>query len=212
MTPLLISVAGEPVSLWPDRALGWRDALFVADVHIGKSAVFRKAGLPMPPGELEHDLSRLSALVACSGARRLVVLGDFVHGMVGDGVTQAVSEWRKNLTTTWFVVRGNHDRHVPVWPNEWRVEEYPSGHREGPFCFHHEPTSVRGAVVLAGHVHPTVTVGRASDRLRFPAFVVQKDCVLLPAFTQFSGGPGFSRSANDRRFACTAEAVVALDD
>ena len=113
MTPLLISVAGEPVSLWPDRALGWRDALFVADVHIGKSAVFRKAGLPMPPGELEHDLSRLSALVACSGARRLVVLGDFVHGMVGDGVTQAVSEWRKNLTTTWFVVRGNHDRHVP---------------------------------------------------------------------------------------------------
>ena len=39
------------LTLLPERAV-WREAsrtLFVADVHIGKAAAFRAAGLPRPP-------------------------------------------------------------------------------------------------------------------------------------------------------------------
>lgn len=212
MTPLLWTAAGESVSLWADRALGWQDVLLVADVHLGKSAVFRAAGLPIPPGDLEHDLARLSALVAAAGPRRLVILGDFVHGATSESVVRTVGMWREKLAAELFVVRGNHDRHLPNWPTSWQVNEYPAGHREGPFALHHEPTRAPGACAVAGHVHPTVTVGRAADRLRFPGFVFEKDGILLPAFTQFSGGPVIARAEGRRRLACTPERVVPLDD
>lgn len=212
MTPLTLTTAGESVCLWPDRALGWQDILLVADVHLGKSAVFRAAGLPMPPGDLEHDLARLTALVNGSGAGRLVILGDFVHGPIRENVALVVGEWREKLAAKLFIVRGNHDRHVPNWPPSWRVGDYPAGHREGPFALHHEPITVADACVVAGHVHPTVSVGRSADRLRFPGFIVENESILLPAFTQFSGGPVLPRREGRRRYACTPDGVVPLDD
>src|SRR5687768_1975535 len=76
---LVTNLAGERVELLASRALLWpaQATLFVADVHLGKAAAFRAGGVPVPRGATGADLQRLSALVASTGARRLVVLGDF---------------------------------------------------------------------------------------------------------------------------------------
>ena len=45
-------VGGETVTLFADRALFWtrERTLFVADVHLGKTATFRAHGVPLPRG------------------------------------------------------------------------------------------------------------------------------------------------------------------
>ena len=44
------------------RALFWQEqkAVIISDLHIGKTAYFRKNGIPIPSDILEKDLTRLS--------------------------------------------------------------------------------------------------------------------------------------------------------
>ena len=51
--------------LLPGRAifLPQSKTLIVADLHLGKSATFRKRGLPVPEGTTKSDLDRLAALL-----------------------------------------------------------------------------------------------------------------------------------------------------
>ena len=58
----------------PDRSL-----LLIADAHIGKAVSFRRLGVPVPHGTTGEALARLDELLAATGARHLVFLGDFLH-------------------------------------------------------------------------------------------------------------------------------------
>src|SRR3954452_24919812 len=82
---LSVSLAGESVELHADRALFHprTTTLYVADVHLGKTAAFRAAGVPLPAGTTASNLERLGRLVARTGAERLIVLGDFLHAAAG---------------------------------------------------------------------------------------------------------------------------------
>ncbi|MDE3177705.1 MAG: DEAD/DEAH box helicase, partial [Pseudomonadota bacterium] len=69
------------LTLLPQRAV-WRAetrTLFVADVHIGKAAAFRAAGLAAPAGTTRENLARLDALIDALAPRALVALGDLFH-------------------------------------------------------------------------------------------------------------------------------------
>ena len=108
------TLGGERVVLFAERALFWpREAtLFVADVHLGKAAAFRAGGVPVPRGATAADLARLSQLVARTSARRLVVLGDFLHAAAGrvpalDAAFTRFRDAHADISIT--VVRGNHD-------------------------------------------------------------------------------------------------------
>ena len=56
------------IVLLPGRAavLPASATLLVADLHLGKAATFRKAGIPVPEGSAQRDLARLA-----DGPRRL---------------------------------------------------------------------------------------------------------------------------------------------
>ncbi|HET7427286.1 MAG TPA: DEAD/DEAH box helicase, partial [Gemmatimonadales bacterium] len=60
MTDVGLRLAGEDLVLLPERALFWpRTAtLVVADLHWGKAATFRAAGIPIPTGTTGEDLAR----------------------------------------------------------------------------------------------------------------------------------------------------------
>ena len=91
-------LAGETVTLLPERALYWprRAALLIADLHLGKDATFRASGVPLPGGTTAADLARLSVALERSGARRLVILGDFFHARRGrdPALLAEVAAWR----------------------------------------------------------------------------------------------------------------------
>ncbi len=207
-----LQLAGESVELLADRALWWEGALHVADVHLGKGDHFRARGLPLPPGELDDDLDRLAALLATTGAHTLRVLGDFVHGAVSAGTEARVAEWRAGLLARIQLVPGNHDRHAPQLPRSWGVEVTDPVLHIGPFSFLHAPARLPGRFTWAGHVHPTATLGTGRERMRFPAFVVEEDSGLLPAFARFSGGPVVRPAPGTRRFICADGQVMALDE
>lgn len=212
----MVRVADTEVDLLAERAVHWPEAatLLVADLHWGKGETFRGAGLPVPRGELADDLGRLGRALRRTGARRLVVLGDLVHGRIGvtDDVVATVTAWRREWRGSFLLVRGNHDRHLPEVPEGWGIEAVEGVVREGPFAFCHHPTEIEGFYAWSGHVHPTVRLGGRADGLRLPCFRLGRRSGVLPAFGTFTGGPsvrGFTRG-DERLFAVAGDRVIAV--
>lgn len=205
-----IEVSGEQVWLLPERALFWpaEGLLVVADLHWGKGETFWRFGVPVPAGILEDDLARLGHALERTGARRLVVLGDLIHGRVGmtEGLEARVAGWRAQQPVELVLVLGNHDRRVDGLPASWDVEGVESL-EQGPFAFRHEPERLAGLHVWCGHLHPTVHLGPGT---RLPCFHLVPGLGVLPAFSAFSGGPPVRRVAKDRCFGVTPTRVVAV--
>lgn len=209
-----IAAAGEVLQLWPERAVFWprRSTLFVADVHFGKAAAFRGAGVPVPEGGLADDLRRLSQLIAATDAARVVFLGDVLHARRGRvvAVVAAVADWRAQHSHRQFlVIRGNHDARAGDPPIEWQMNCVDEPFIEPPLAFRHTPVTSSAYYALAGHVHPSIRLrGRAGLRERLPCFVVGPSCLILPAFGSFTGTAAIRPAPDDRIYAVAGDALV----
>ncbi|WZB67678.1 metallophosphoesterase [Achromobacter xylosoxidans] len=86
--------------------------MIIADLHLGKSHVFRRAGIAVPSGATRGDLDRLAALVARTAARELWIVGDLLHGPAAQAAWRdAWLEWRRqHAGLDVAVLAGNHDR------------------------------------------------------------------------------------------------------
>ena len=176
-----------------DRALYWpREAtLFVADVHLGKAAAFRAGGVPLPRGGTQADLARLTALLAATGAQRLVILGDFLHAAAGRvaALDATFLGWRAtHAAVALTLVRGNHDDRAGDPPSSWRVDVVAEPHLLAPFLACHLPVAPPTGYALCGHIHPGVRLSGAGDETaRVPCFVLGRKRAILPAFGGFTG-------------------------
>jgi uncharacterized protein len=213
---LRIDLAGESLVLLPERALLWEreSALVVADVHLGKAAAFRAAGLPLPGGTTTESLTRLSSALSRTDARRLILLGDFFHARAGRAARtlEAIAVWRaRHPDLRVLLVRGNHDRGAGDPPPEWGFDCQDEPWTEAPFAFRHHPATDPRAYVLAGHVHPAISLsGFGRQRERLPGFIFGAAVGLLPAFGAFTGSVSVHPEKGDRRFAVAGDEVVAI--
>jgi len=202
------------MTLRPDGSLYWpaRETLIVADLHFGKADTFRAAGLPVPGGGA-GTLARLATALDATAAARLVVLGDFWHAR--DGRTArlldelaALRAARPALAID--LVRGNHDRAGPPpagWAASWLSEFVP----DPPFCFAHFPEPTPAGYVLAGHLHPGVTVaGRGREVFRLPCFWFGPAVGVLPAFGSFTGTAQITPAPGDTVGAVADEHVFLI--
>lgn len=212
----LTTIAGEHVVLCPERALYWPAAatLFVADVHLGKAAAFRAGGVPLPRGGTQADLVRMSGLLARTGARRLVVLGDFLHARAGrvPALDQAFKSWRATCADVeMLLVRGNHDDHAGDPSPDWGMQVVPEPHLLAPFIACHLPTAPPTGYALCGHLHPGVVLGGfGDDRARLPCFVIGPRRAILPAFGSFTGLAIVPAAPGERRVAIAGSRLFAL--
>lgn len=201
---------GESVVLHADRAMIWprRRTVFVADLHWGKRETFVVAGIPLPDGLLDHELARIDMLVREFRAERIVVLGDLVHSRAGitEPVIDRIGRWRQGGPQM-VLVRGNHDRHVPELPAGWNIVDTMDT-IEPPFFFTHVPRVEAGYHVLCGHLHPVVRLRSAGDGVRVPCFHLRPGCVVLPAFSEFTGGAVIRRMPQDRVYALAEGHVI----
>jgi uncharacterized protein len=189
---LLHRLPAGPVVLLADRAafLPEPGLLLVADAHLGKAQAFRRLGVPVPSGTTAHNLARLQALVAQTGAREIVFLGDLLHARQARhaDLDAAFVAWRQAHPHLGLrLIRGNHDRHAGDPPAAWGVQVADEPWRCGPWALCHHPAEVAGAYAFAGHVHPAVRVGRGASALRLPCFHLSPALMLLPAFGAFTG-------------------------
>ena len=232
-----LELAGEPVRLLADRALYWpaRGRLLIADLHLGKGDTFRAAGIAIPTGGTAHDLGRLAALLARTGARALWILGDFLHARRNAAVDAAWRDFRDaHGRVDVAVIPGNHDRAFDA--DVAGVERLPEGIRDGPFEFRHAPRPARHAGgsdaggsrfpaparsqsaafpdqagaghVLCGHLHPVLRLPGTAGR--HPLFWLRPDCTVLPAFSAFTGGHPVPRADSGGSVLCDGRQLVRL--
>lgn len=207
----------EPMvlELLPGRAaLLPRDAtLLVADLHLGKAASFRQAGLPVPEGSSSGDLARLERLLVDVMARRLLILGDLFHA--SSGCTPAVLEefagfCRRMAGVEVVLVEGNHDRRVKI-PGGLGIAQIVKRLEEPPWLFLHEPPTglAEGRLHCCGHLHPRLSIRSPSgDRLSQRCFVEEPGLWVLPAFGSFTGSSVVPVKTTTRLWAAGDDAVV----
>lgn len=210
------TVRGETFTLHPAKILIWRSQklLVVADLHLGKAQTFLQSGLWLPPQAHKQDLSQLLPIIESYGIEHVMFLGDFVHtaqGVTNDVIHEFV-EWKQNFKGRVTVVIGNHDQGlIKKWPEAWNFVELKEEFSHGDFVFRHEPVKEAGRFVWCGHIHPKITLQRASERLYLPAFVTTEDLGYLPAYSSLAGGQSFRRDKSHRYFAITDSRVTEID-
>jgi len=207
-------VAGENLVLLPERAAFWpsRNALFVADFHLGKAASFRRAGIALPPGTTTENVERLDRAIARTGAGEVVFLGDFLHSKEGraERTFERFAAWRASrVNVALTIVRGNHDRKAGDPPEAWSVRCIDAGESLGPFVLNHEPGASRGGYALAGHIHPAVRLTAAGEKpVRLPCFWFGARFGVLPAFGAFTGNAEVLPRRGDQVFVIADEEVL----
>lgn len=209
-----IEWGGHELELLAERAV-FRPrtrTLYIADPHFGKAASFRQWGVPVPAGTTLADLARLDGAIVRTQARRLVVLGDFLHARISERqrTLSLMETWwsqRRGLETT--VVRGNHDGRAGDPPASLGIcmEDEPFDDA-GLLCCHH-PRTEACRFVLAGHHHPAVVLeGADRSTLRAPCFRFGACTAILPAFGRFTGAKTFRPRPGERIFAVGPEVVA----
>jgi len=221
-----IAWADERWGLLPQRAMYRRSVrtLYIADPHFGKPASFRAAGIPVPGGTTGRGLARLDSAIDATGAARLVILGDLLHGPAGRtaGLDEQFRAWRAGRSSLEIVlVRGNHDRTAGDPPAAWGVDcvDEPCDDAGVTLCHdlailgdaggrESSPGFPRGRAAIGGHVHPAVGVASGDGfRRRLPCFVLGAARGLLPAFGSFTGTHVIRPGRSDRVFAPDDDAV-----
>lgn len=211
-----VTIAGERLLLHGERALFWprESTLFIADIHFGKVAAFRAAGLALPPGSTSAALARLDRVLAETRAAHVVFLGDFLHSKDARAAQTfaRIGEWRAaNTALKITLVRGNHDAKAGDPPSDWNINAIDEGDVLGPFCLAHHPEPDARGYVLAGHVHPAIRLqGAANDSLRLPCFWFGKRVAILPAFGEFTGTYTVKPQIGDQVFAVANRQIIRL--
>jgi DNA ligase-associated metallophosphoesterase len=211
---MIIKCSGEELELNKEKSIYWasRKMLIISDLHVGKSAHFRRYGIPVPSTIGQQDLHRLTVLIERYSPEILLITGDMFHNKVNSDVTQ-FAEWRAQYANLRMIlIKGNHDA--------LSTEEYKTLHIEiqqkelliAPFRFiHDKPTKFDDYFNITGHIHPGVTIyGKARQQLKFPCFYFTKTCAVLPAFSAFTGLSLIHREDGDQFYAITPTQVLAV--
>lgn len=211
-----VDAGGIELHLLAGKAAWWPEGrtLLVADAHLGKAVSFRRLGVPVPEATTGGTLDALDALLARHDAQRIVFLGDLLHSRHAHAreTLAAVAAWRAMRPGLELVlVRGNHDDRAGDPPASLRFTVVDEPLMDGGLALCHHPEAVAGAYVLAGHLHPCVSVhGRARERLRLPCFHFGAQVGVLPAFGSFTGMHPARVAPGDRVFAVADDAVREL--
>ena len=184
------TVHNENLIFTNQRALFWerKKSLIISDLHVGKTAYFRKNGIPVPSDILQDDLERLDFLIQNFKAEELLVVGDFLH--VGKNIDFEIFEkWReKNTALKITLIKGNHDVNNAAFLKDLEISIVEESLFKDPFTFIHEPENKDRQYSISGHLHPGVSVKLEKRKtVRLPCFRFSDHQLILPAFSKFTG-------------------------
>jgi uncharacterized protein len=209
---MTVDCKGEQLVLNRERAVYWatKKTLIISDLHIGKSAHFRKSGIQVPDTVGLTDLQRLTALMKEFNPETLVVTGDLFHNNINSDAN-AFMEWRRHYAhLNAILIKGNHDALKNEDYKALNIEVHAKELLCSPFRFIHEkPTVFDEYYNISGHIHPGVVLyGKAKQQLKFPCFYFGNNCAILPAFSVFTGLKTLKQGEGDRFYAITPSKVI----
>jgi uncharacterized protein len=199
--------------------------LWVADVHLGKAASYRRMGQPVPSGTTTNTLNRLARDIERHAISHVVVLGDLMHDRVihqSESTLHAIASWRARFEHVRLtLVRGNHDRHAGDAPAILNIQSIDQAFDLAGIWGCHDadeggnPSPQTPALILSGHVHPVLHLrARGRQHLRLPCFYLSRtnaqQRLLLPAYGDFTGGHPIKPSGSDRCFVVADQHVLEI--
>ncbi|MEB8387038.1 ligase-associated DNA damage response endonuclease PdeM [Rhodobacteraceae bacterium KMM 6894] len=188
MTTHPFTLAGAQLIALPSGALHWPDQklLCVSDLHLGKAERRARMGnAPLPPYETRDTLTRLEADLKATGARTLICLGDSFDDTAAAGsLPDSEKLWIQTLQAgrRWVWIEGNHDP-GPVDLGGTHLAELPLP----PLSFRHIARPGASGEI-SGHYHPKAQITIRGRPLSRPAFLIDADRVVLPAYGTYTGG------------------------
>lgn len=205
MNAYIFQLSGSPLYALPSGAL-WAPnsgTLTVSDLHLGKSdRIARRRGLMLPPYETRATLDRLDGLLDQFSPRRVICLGDSFDDLDAASSLDEVEKLqlaRQQAGRDWIWIEGNHDP-GPVDLGGRHLHDL----TDGPLVYRHiARPEARGEV--SGHYHPKCGLARGGTR---PAFLIDENRVILPAFGAFTGGLRATHATLKSLMAADATAVL----
>ncbi|WP_185290286.1 ligase-associated DNA damage response endonuclease PdeM [Chryseobacterium lactis] len=184
-----ISIQNEIFILTNQRA-AFREkgkALILSDLHIGKTAHFRKNGIALSNHIMKSDLERLSALIEYFQPDKFIVVGDLLHAGDNSDVAEFCT-WRSQYPDLQFyLVEGNHDRISASLEKKLCLDFKADLLEIDGFTFIHDFEPIKSGFQITGHIHPGIVLHSAIKSIRLPCFALSDNQLLLPAFSKFTG-------------------------
>lgn len=176
-----LTALGSGALWWADQSL-----LCVSDLHLGKSErIARRGGASLPPYDTRDTLTRLAADLAVTRARVVICLGDsFDDPDAARALPEEERLWIARLQAgrRWVWIEGNHDP-GPVDLGGSHLAELPVS----PLTFRHIAQAGASGEV-SGHYHPKASITTRGTRVTRPAFLLDSDRLILPAYGTYTGG------------------------
>lgn len=184
-----INVQQETFTLTNQRALFWEEqkALILSDLHIGKTAHFRKNGIALANQIMKNDLERLSILIEYFKPEKFIVVGDLLHAGDNSDVDE-FCEWRNQYSDLQFhLIEGNHDRISKKLESKLCLNFKSESLEIDDFMLIHDFEKKHRKFQITGHIHPGFVINSPVKKIKLPCFVVTENQLLLPAFSEFTG-------------------------
>ncbi len=196
-----LKALGSGALFWPDQNL-----LCVSDLHLGKSErSARRGGSPLPPYETRDTLARLASDLEATQARTVICLGDSFDDMrAARSLPEDEQLWITRLQAgrRWIWIEGNHDP-GPLEFGGTHQAECPVG----PLVFRHI-AQADSTAEISGHYHPKATLNLRGRAVTRPAFLIDKDRLILPAYGTYTGGLRSNEPALTKLMRKNAQAVM----
>ena len=211
-----IQIAGHHLELTAERAVFWaeEEALILSDTHFGKGGHFRKAGIAVPNLVQDRDLAQLEILVKRFQPKEMIIVGDMFHSHANREL-EKFATWRQQVASLKItLVEGNHDILPKGFYKKNKIELEQDGWQKRPFTFsHHPPDNKSGSFTFSGHLHPGVLVnGGGKRRLRLPCYWFSDNCVVLPAFSLFTGLYIIEPKPDDKIIAVVEDELIEINN
>lgn len=188
-------------------------SIFIADLHFGKAAHFRKSGIPIPEPIHYEDLSNLENIITLYQPDNVYFLGDLFHSDWNDQ-WNILNHFLARFTDVNFkLVLGNHDILPKSEYNLSSFDVFNSPMELGNLILSHEPLEkiAIDRINLCGHIHPGIRlVGKARQSIRLSCFLYKPNQLILPAFGRFTGLALVKPSLKDQVFGITNEKVFPI--
>ena len=188
-------------------------AIFIADLHFGKAAHFRKSGIPIPEPIHNQDLINLEFLINQYHPQTVYFLGDLFHSD-WNGQWEVLNVFLGQFEQVNFhLVLGNHDILPTMIYDHSTFEIHDKPLEFGNLILSHEPLEEISInrLNLCGHIHPGIRlVGKARQSIRLSCFFYSPNQLILPAFGAFTGLAMMKPKADDQIFGITKEKVIPI--
>ncbi|QUJ78010.1 ligase-associated DNA damage response endonuclease PdeM [Sulfitobacter albidus] len=182
------SLAGATLQALGSGALWWprESTLVVSDLHLGKSErISRRGGAQLPPYDTRDTLARLETDIAATRPRQVICLGDSFDDLAAaQGLPEIERRWIARLQAgrQWMWIEGNHDPGATGFEGATLFEL-----AAPPLVFRHiAQPGARGEI--SGHFHPKAGLTARGRTVTRPAFLIDSNRVILPAYGTYTGG------------------------